>query len=122
AAPYLDTSRRLQSMLDTSEQTLNPVPETPARALGFPAVPLNYDDEEELTPEKRAELFGHYEESLRSLGEGEIVRGTVLAVDEKEVLVDVGFKSEGVIALSEFQDHDSIMVGVVSVVFLEKME
>src|SRR5437867_6067988 len=109
-------------MLDTSEQTLNPVPETPARALGFPAVPLNYDEEEELTPEKRAELFGHYEESLRSLGEGEIVRGTVLAVDEKEVLVDVGFKSEGVIALSEFPDPGSIKVGQVIDVFLEKME
>ena len=109
-------------MLDTSEQTLNPVPETPARALGFPAVPLNYDEEEELTPEKRAELFGHYEESLRSLGEGEIVRGTVLAVDEKEVLVDVGFKSEGVIALSEFPDPGSIKVGQIIDVFLEKME
>ena len=40
-------------MLDTSEQTLNPVPETPVRALGFPAVPFNYDEEEELTPERR---------------------------------------------------------------------
>ena len=109
-------------MLDTSEQTLNPAPETPARALGFPAVPLNYDEEEELTPERRAEMFGHYEESLRSLGEGEIVRGTVLHVDDKEVLVDVGFKSEGVIALSEFPDPSSIKVGQVVDVFLEKME
>jgi small subunit ribosomal protein S1 len=109
-------------MLDTSEQTLNPVPDAPPRALGFPAVPFNYDEEEELTPERRAEMFGHYEESLRSLGEGEIVRGTVLAVDDKEVLVDVGFKSEGVIALSEFPDPSSIKVGLVIDVFLEKME
>jgi len=109
-------------MLETPERTLNPAPETPTRALGFPAVPINYEDEEELTPEKRAELFSHYEESLRSLGEGEIVRGTVLAVDDKEVLVDVGFKSEGVIALSEFPDPSSIEVGHVIDVFLEKME
>jgi small subunit ribosomal protein S1 len=109
-------------MLDTSEQTLNPVPDAPPRAMGFPAVPFNYDEEEELTPERRAEMFGHYEESLRSLGEGEIVRGTVLAVDDKEVLVDVGFKSEGVIALSEFPDPSSIKVGLVIDVFLEKME
>src|SRR5262247_759182 len=109
-------------MVDTSEQTLNPAQVAPPRALGFPAVPLNYDEEEELTPEKRAEIFGHYEESLRSLGEGEIVRGTVLAVDDKEVLVDVGFKSEGVIALSEFPDASSIKVGDVLEVFLEKME
>ncbi len=109
-------------MLDTSKETFSPEPETPARAMGFPAVPLNYDEEEELTPEQRAEMFGHYEESLRSLGEGEIVRGTVLAVDDKEVLVDVGFKSEGVIALSEFPDPSVIQVGTVIDVFLEKME
>ncbi|HKQ57185.1 MAG TPA: 30S ribosomal protein S1 [Candidatus Eisenbacteria bacterium] len=109
-------------MPETSEQTLNPVQDMTGRMLGYPAVPLNYDDEEELTPEKRAEIFGHYEESLRSLGEGEIVRGTVLAVDDKEVLVDVGFKSEGVIALSEFPDPSSIKVGTVIDVFLEKME
>ena len=109
-------------MLDSSEQTLNPTPDMAGRMLGYPAVPLNYDDEEELTPEKRAEIFGHYEESLRSLGEGEIVRGTVLKVDDKEVLVDVGFKSEGVIALSEFPDPSAIKVGLVIDVFLEKME
>src|SRR5881296_3095972 len=111
-----------QSMLDAPEKTLTPVHETIARAPAVPPVPLNYDEEEELTPEQRAEMFGHYEESLRSLGEGEIVRGTVLAVDDKEVLVDVGFKSEGVIALAEFSDPGSIKVGDIVQVFLEKME
>src|SRR5206468_3772140 len=57
-----------------------------------------------------------------SIGEGEIVRGTVLKVDEKEVLVDVGFKSEGVISLAEFPDPASIKVGALIDVFLEKME
>ena len=109
-------------MLDTTEKPLTPVRETPVRAPAPPPIPLNYEDEEELTLEMRAEMFGHYEESLRSLGEGEIVRGTVLAVDEKEVLVDVGFKSEGVIALSEFPDPGSIKVGDIVEVFLEKME
>jgi small subunit ribosomal protein S1 len=109
-------------MLDTTQQTLTPARETPERAPAPPPIPLNYEDEEELTPEMRAEMFGHYEESLRSLGEGEIVSGTVLAVDDKEVLVDVGFKSEGVIALSEFPDPGSIKVGDTVEVFLEKME
>ncbi len=108
-------------MLDT-EKTLNPVRETPARAPLPPPVPLNYDEEDALSPELRAEMFGHYEESLRSIGEGEIVRGTVLAVDEKDVLVDVGFKSEGIISLAEFPDPSSIKVGDIVEVFLEKME
>jgi small subunit ribosomal protein S1 len=108
-------------MLET-DATLNPVKEIPSRAPSLPPVPLNYDEDEDLTPEQRAEMFSHYEESLRSIGEGEIVRGTVLRVDEKEVLVDVGFKSEGVIALSEFPDPSSIKVGDTIEVFLEKME
>jgi small subunit ribosomal protein S1 len=43
-----------------------------------------------------------FEASLRSLQPGEIVKGTVVSIDKDAVTVDVGFKSEGVIALSEF--------------------
>ncbi len=108
-------------MLDTSETTFTPAPESPVRAPVHRLMQAE-EDEDDRTPEQRAEMLGHYEESLRSLGEGEIVRGTVLAVDDKEVLVDVGFKSEGVIALSEFPDPSSIKVGDTVEVFLEKME
>src|SRR3989454_602336 len=109
-------------MLETTGNTLNPVAETPPRAPSPIPIPLNADEDDELSLEARAEMFGQYEESLRSIGEGEIVRGTVLAIDDKEVLVDVGFKSEGVIALAEFSDPGSIKVGDVLDVFLEKME
>src|SRR5438034_6667409 len=109
-------------MLDTSEETLTPVAVAAPRAPATPPTPLNAEEDDELSPETRAEMFGKYEESLRSIAEGEIVRGTVLAVDEKEVLVDVGFKSEGVIPLSEFPSPESIHVGDVLDVFLEKME
>ena len=107
-------------MLETTETVPTPAPVR--RAPPLPLVPLNYEDEEELTLEQRQEMFGHYEESMRSIGEGEIVRGTVLSIDDKDVLVDVGFKSEGIISLSEFPDPSSIKVGDVLEVFLEKME
>src|SRR5438552_9078276 len=111
-------------MLETTVKTLNPEAETPHRAPSAPPVPLNADEDEddELTLKQREEVFGQYEDSLRSIGEGEIVRGTVLAIDDKEVLVDVGFKSEGVIPLVEFSDPSSIKVGDILDVFLEKME
>jgi small subunit ribosomal protein S1 len=109
-------------MLETTEGTFNPATATPQRAPQLPRVPFNADDEDELTPEMRAEMFGQYEESLRSIAEGEIVRGIVLSVDDKDVLVDVGFKSEGIISLSEFSDPSSIKVGDTIEVFLEKME
>jgi small subunit ribosomal protein S1 len=108
-------------MLETTENHPNPATQQ-RRAPALPLVPLNYDDEEELTLEQREAMFGQYEESMRAIGEGEIVRGTVLSIDEKDVLVDVGFKSEGIISLSEFPDPSSIKVGDVLEVFLEKME
>ncbi len=68
------------------------------------------------------DMLDMMEESLRTLDEGEIVSGTVLRLDDKEVLVDIGGKSEGVISISEFADAGSINVGDVIDVFLEKME
>src|SRR5215471_17506356 len=109
-------------MLDTKEETLTPAVMSAPRAPAVPPTPLNAEEDDGVSDEMRAEMFGKYEESLRSIGEGEIVRGTVLSIDEKEVLVDVGFKSEGVIALSEFPDPSSIKVGDIVEVFLEKME
>jgi small subunit ribosomal protein S1 len=109
-------------MQDTTDTTLNPIADAPQRAPSPPPIPFNADDEDDLDLDQRAEMFGQYEESLRSISEGEIVRGTVLGIDEKEVLVDVGFKSEGVISLSEFADPSSIKVGDILEVFLEKME
>src|SRR5689334_19053875 len=107
-------------MPEVQEQIPNPV--SNKRVPALPLVPLNYDDEEELTLEQRQQMFGAYEESMRSIGEGEIVRGTVLSIDDKDVLVDVGFKSEGIISLAEFSDPTSIKVGDTIEVFLEKME
>ena len=80
------------------------------------------DDEGGMTADERAALYEMYAPSLQSLGEGEIVRGTVLHISDSEVLVDVGFKSEGVINLSEFANRDEIKVGDEVEVFLEKME
>ncbi len=110
-------------MLETTDKTLNPVAEALPRAPRAPVIILNADEEDDdVSPEARAEMLGHYEESLRSIGEGEIVRGTVLSIENNEVLVDVGFKSEGVIPLSEFADPGSLSVGQTVDVFLEKME
>ncbi len=111
-------------MLDTREQTLHSEDETESRTPRPPSgpKPLHDDDDDGLTAEQKLQQLQQYEESLRSLAEGEIVHGTVLAVDDKEVLVDVGFKSEGTIPLAEFRDPHLIKVGDTVEVFLEKME
>jgi small subunit ribosomal protein S1 len=53
---------------------------------------------------------------------GEIVKGTVIEVRPKEVLVDIGYKSEGVIAANEFEDIKVVKVGDEIDVLIEKLE
>jgi small subunit ribosomal protein S1 len=84
---------------------------------------VNVDEEDEETvPGPLGEMLGIYEESMKEIEEGQIVNGTVLRVGENEVMVDVGFKSEGVIPLSEFPEPINIRVGDRIDVYLEKLE
>src|SRR5579863_5367799 len=53
---------------------------------------------------------------------GEIVKGTIIEVRPKEVLVDIGYKSEGVIPANEFDDIKAVKVGDVIDVLIEKLE
>ena len=60
--------------------------------------------------------------SLRDFKEGSIVRGRILEIRPREVLVDIGYKSEGVIPASEFDDMEAVEVGDEVEVLLEKLE
>lgn len=53
---------------------------------------------------------------------GEIVKGTIIEVRPKEVLIDIGYKSEGVIAGNEFEDIKAVKVGDLVDVLIEKLE
>jgi len=60
--------------------------------------------------------------SLRDFKEGSIVKGRILEIRPREVLVDIGYKSEGVIPVSEFDDMNEVEVGDEVEVLLEKLE
>jgi small subunit ribosomal protein S1 len=60
--------------------------------------------------------------SLRDFREGSIVKGRILEIRPREVLVDIGYKSEGVIPVSEFDDIDHVEVGDEVEVLLERLE
>ena len=66
------------------------------------------------------------EEALKQgsklVAQGEIVKGTVIELRSKEVLVDIGYKSEGVIPLNEFLEPEAVKVGQEIDVLVEKLE
>jgi small subunit ribosomal protein S1 len=79
----------------------------------------------EMGREEYEQLLGLYDDSFRNLAEGEVVKGKVLRVLPNEVIVDVGYKSEGLIDIEEFTDPSGrvhVSVGDVIDVLLEKTE
>jgi small subunit ribosomal protein S1 len=86
---------------------------------------LDERDERALDPEAYERLLDMYDVSFKNFAEGEVVRGTVLQVSESEVIVDVGYKSEGIIGIEEFRDETgkvNIKPGDTVDVLLEKTE
>ena len=71
---------------------------------------------------ERAQMARMYEETLKTFTEGSIVPGKVLEVRGDGVLVDIGYKSEGMIPGSEFSDISAVKPGDVFNVLLEGME
>jgi small subunit ribosomal protein S1 len=65
------------------------------------------------------ELLG---KTMKSFSEGSIVKGRVLQKRTNEVLIDIGYKSEGVVSLSEFEDSEPLEVGSEVEVLLERLE
>ena len=63
-----------------------------------------------------------YEETLSDFVEGQLITGKISAISEKEVAIDIGFKSEGVISIDEFFDPKAIKIGDDIEVFLDNVE
>jgi len=63
-----------------------------------------------------------YESTLTNIAEGSIVPGKVIGIRETAVLIDIGYKSEGIIPNSEFKDLETLSVGDQVEVFLELLE
>src|SRR3989338_10909987 len=79
----------------------------------------NSDDKGHKASEDLSKL---YFEGMASVKEGQIVRGKIIAITPKGAIIDIGYKSEGAVSLSEFQDPDAVKVGDELDVYLESKE
>jgi len=71
--------------------------------------------------ETKTDMEQLYNESIKIIRENQVVRGKIVSVKTKEVLVDVGFKSEGIVAINEFTQSD-LEVGKELDFFVESVE
>ena len=68
------------------------------------------------------ELEKTYDESLNTIKDKEVTEGTVIAINKREVVVNIGYKSDGIIPLNEFRYNPDLKVGDVVEVFIENQE
>ena len=83
---------------------------------------------------KKLKFFAHYEpaelalmeklysSTLNEITEDEIIKGRIVSISNKDVTIDVGFKSEGIVSLLEFRAEDEVNVGDDVEVYLENIE
>ncbi|UCE27504.1 MAG: 30S ribosomal protein S1 [Candidatus Coatesbacteria bacterium] len=109
-APTVWPESRKRKPDDRGKKTATKSPMTPV---------ATEDDVDEKAFAEMAEL---YEESFKELEEDSIVKGTIVAVTKEDVLVDIGYKSEGSIPVSEFKNAVELKVGDELEVYLEKKE
>jgi small subunit ribosomal protein S1 len=100
-------------------------PTTPASGKAGVKTIATWGRDDDTDPQEYARLLDLYDNSFRNLAEGEVVKGTVLKVTANEVVIDVGYKSEGVIPVEEFLDETGQVIvreGDVVDVLLERTE
>ena len=71
---------------------------------------------------EKAELEAIYSETFSAIAEKEVVDALIVGITEREVLLNIGFKSDGIVSRSEFRDLPNLKVGDKVEVFIEKQE
>ena len=89
-----------------------------------PLADFNWDEFENGSSNgaSKADLEKAYDETLNKIQEHEVVEGTVTSIDKKEVVVNIGYKSDGIISASEFRYNPDLKVGDKVEVYVEDQE
>ena len=81
-----------------------------------------YEKGETAGEKSREELTKTYDESLNTVKDKEVIEGTIIALNKREAVVNIGYKSDGIIPVNEFRYNPDIKVGDVVEVFIENQE
>ncbi|MDD5861887.1 MAG: 30S ribosomal protein S1 [Prevotella sp.] len=89
-----------------------------------PLADFNWDEFENgtSTSVSKEDLTKAYDETLNKIQDDQVVEGTVISIDKKEVVVNIGYKSDGIIPASEFRYNPDLKVGDKVEVYVESQE
>jgi small subunit ribosomal protein S1 len=74
------------------------------------------------TKAERAEMEKLYDKTLTEITEKEVITGTVVGINDKDVIINIGFKSDGLVPLNEFRDVEDLKIGDEVELFIEEQE
>ena len=81
-----------------------------------------YENGDTKSEKSREELTRTYDESLNTVKDKDVIEGTIIALNKREAVVNIGYKSDGIIPMNEFRYNPDIKVGDVVEVFIENQE
>ena len=81
-----------------------------------------YENGETVTGASHEDLEKAYDDTLNKVNDREVVDGTVIAMNKREVVVNIGYKSDGIIPMSEFRYNPELKVGDTVEVYIENQE
>jgi small subunit ribosomal protein S1 len=80
------------------------------------------ENKSEYSVKERADLESLYGETVNTITEKQVIEGHVVALTNREVIVNIGFKSDGIVSRSEFRDVDELKPGDIVEVYIEEQE
>lgn len=81
-----------------------------------------YEDGSVVSAQNKEELEKAYDDTLNKVNEHEVVEGTVIAMNKREVVVNIGYKSDGIIPMNDFRYNPDLKVGDKVEVYIENQE
>ena len=81
-----------------------------------------FESEKGLYDDSKENILGKYDQTLSNIAVNEVVDGTVLAMNKREVVVNIGYKSDGVVSMNEFRYNPELKIGDGVEVYVESQE
>jgi small subunit ribosomal protein S1 len=119
-----------ETVAEATPETIEVIEEAPAKVAEEPATPVveaefdwdAYEKGDILSASAKEELKGIYDNTLNAIKDKEVVEGTVILINKREVVINVGYKSDGIVPMSEFRYNPDLAVGDKVEVYIESQE
>ncbi|NJN26480.1 MAG: 30S ribosomal protein S1 [Cyclobacteriaceae bacterium] len=127
-APAIEASETEQDDFEEDDQEVLKIakPKKPVRKVSNEE--FDWDDlgsksfGEHYSAEERKKMEDMIDGTLRTVSEKEVVEGLIVGITDRDVILNIGFKSDGLVALNEFRDMPEIKIGDKVEVYLEEQE